>query len=65
MKVAPTDPKNHDPADASDEVEEFEEVVCENECKTGFRVLLGRDTIVLICAKCRLEYDLSHGSSDA
>lgn len=42
--------------------EEFEEVVCEHECREGFRVLLGRSIVVLICRKCRLEYDLSQDS---
>lgn len=39
--------------------EELEEVQCENECKVGFKVLIGQTIVVLVCLKCRLEYELS------
>jgi hypothetical protein len=43
--------------DASDE--ELEEVQCENECNAGFKVLIGQTIVVLVCLRCRLEYELS------
>ena len=39
--------------------EELEEVQCENECKVGFKVLIGQTIVVLVCLRCRLEYELS------
>jgi len=46
-----------DRPDSSDE--EFDEVQCENSCKAGFKVLIGQTVVVLICLRCRLEYELS------
>jgi hypothetical protein len=44
--------------------EELEEVQCENECNAGFKVLIGQTIIVLVCLKCRLEYELSQEMRD-
>jgi hypothetical protein len=45
--------------------EDFEEVLCERECNAGFKVLLGRTLIVLVCTKCHQEYEMSpSGESD-
>ena len=51
----------NDPASRKPESteEELEEVQCENECNVGFKVLIGQTIVVLVCLKCRLEYELS------
>jgi hypothetical protein len=48
----------------TDTDEELEEVQCENECNAGFKVLIGQTIIVLVCLKCRLEYELSQEMRD-
>jgi len=48
------------PSDRPDPVEEdLDEVLCENGCRDGFKVLIGQTIIVLVCLKCRLEYELT------
>lgn len=39
--------------------QDFEAVQCERGCQAGFKVLMGRSVIVLVCTQCHAEYEMS------